>query len=195
MTPRRVAGAVAIVSVAIAAGFLATRSPAPQSLAFYRVGRATVTIDGGAPVQLVLVEPGATIFSSIGAGLAWTSAEGWYLNLNGPTGLTGLPVTPVVPASDPIEARGSLQRDGDDFRGWAGIDSKACAIVYVEVGLTRIAGTAHCRGVMWYSKASIENTQPLDLPPFDLQVDFEATGDGTFPQAIGRPPVVQAGRR
>ena len=80
-----------------------------------------------------------------------------------------------------MDANGSIQLNGADFGRWAGIDSKACAIVYTDVTATRIAGSISCRGLVWYDKSSVEHVQPVDVPPFDLEVSFEATGDGKPP--------------
>jgi hypothetical protein len=84
-------------------------------------------------------------------------------------------------SEDRIDANGSLQFDGADPRRWAGLDAKACSIVYSEVSVTRIAGSVRCRGLVWYDKASVEHVRPIETPPFDLDVAFEATGDGSLP--------------
>ena len=153
-----------------------------RQLAFYPEGRATLAISGGKALVLPLLREGATLVSPGGAGLTWQSADGWYLNLNGPFSFNAEASTSSAPpAAVPNGANGSFQLNGADFGRWAGIDSKACAIVYTEVAATRIAGSLSCRGLVWYDKSSVEHVQPVDVPPFDLEVSFEATGDGRPP--------------
>ena len=173
----------AVIAVALAAiiafGYLMTRTPTTHLLAFYPTGRATLTINDGKANVLPLASEGATLASSGSAGLTWESADGWYLNLNGPFGF-GAEAPASQPAA-PVDANGSFQLNGADFGRWAGIDSKACAIIYSEVAATRIAGSISCRGLLWYDKSSVEHVQPVDVPAFDLDVTFEATGDGKPP--------------
>lgn len=191
---RRTKALVAVVAVvaalAIVLVFFVTRTPASHNLAFYPTGRATLTINGGTSNVLPLIAKGATLVAPGGASLDWKSADGWTLNLNGPFSFDGTTPTSqpaaVPPGSGataplPIDANGSFQLDGADFGRWAGIDSNACAIVYTEVAPTKIAGSIVCRGMVWYDKASVEHVQPVDVPPFDLDVKFEATGDGKPP--------------
>lgn len=173
--------AAVVLAAAVALGALATRSPASQHLASYQVGRATLTINGFNPNPLSLIEQGSTLVSPGGAGLTWTSPEGWFLSLNGPFSFTRL--APAAAGSVGLDAKGTLQIDVGDHHRWAGFDSRTCAIVYTEVGLTRIAGSIRCRGLVWYDKASIELVRPIDSPPFDIDIDFEATGNGTLPVA------------
>jgi hypothetical protein len=185
---------VAVAAVALAAvlalGYLLTRSPSVHSLASFSAGRATLSINGGSANVLSLLTQGSTLASRGGAGLTWQSADGWYLNLNGPFSFDSeAPTSQPAPAAAgaaapgpvPLDANGSFQLNGADFGRWAGIDSNACAIVYTEVATTRIAGSITCRGLVWYDKSSVEHVQPVDVPPFDLNVNFEATGDGRPP--------------
>ena len=183
---RNARAVVAVAAVALATvlvlGYLVTRSPATHALAFLSTGRATLTINGGTANVLPLLREGATLVSPGGAGLTWQSADGWYLNLNGPFSFNAEGATgSAAPAFVPMDANGSFQLNGADFGRWAGIDSTACAIVYAEVAATRIAGSISCRGLVWYDKSSVEHVQPVDVPPFDLEVSFEATGDGKPP--------------
>jgi hypothetical protein len=185
-----IAAVAAVVVLAIVLVFLVTRGPGVRSVAFYPAGRATFTINGGKPLILPLIDKGATLMAPGGAGLTWQNADGWYLNLNGPFSFDGSTPTSqpaVVPPASvsggvaPVDANGSFQLNGADFGRWAGIDSNACAIVYTEVARTKIAGSIKCRGVIWYDKSSVEHVQKVDVPPFDLDVKFEATGDGKAP--------------
>jgi hypothetical protein len=191
---RRKKAVVAVVALVAALVivllFVITRPPGSRNLAFYSTGRATLTINGGSTNVLPLLAAGSTLVSPGGAGLTWQSPDGWYLNLNGPFSFAGttpkqavVPQGSAAPGPVPLDANGSFQLNGADFGRWAGIDSSACAIVYTEVGLTRIAGSISCRGLVWYDKASVEHVQPVDVPPFDLDVGFEATGDGKPPAA------------
>jgi hypothetical protein len=175
---------VAVAAIALALvvvlGYLVIRTPGVHAVAFFPTGRATLTINGGHASVLPLHQ-GATLVSPGGAGLTWQSADGWYLNLNGPLGFDSEVAGSAAPDGAPVSANGSFQLNGADFGRWAGIDTKACAIVYTEVAATRIAGSITCRGLVWYDKSSAEHTQRVDVPPFDLEVSFEATGDGKPP--------------
>ena len=185
---------VAVAAVALAAlvviGFLVTRSPGIRPVAFYPAGRATLTINGGPPNVLPLLKEGGTLASRGGAGLTWQNADGWYLNLNGPFSFDAdapatqpaiVAIASAAPGAVALDANGSFQLKSADFGRWAGIDSNACAVVYTEVAPTRIAGSITCRGLVWYDASSVEHVQPVDVPPFDLNVSFEATGDGKPP--------------
>jgi hypothetical protein len=184
---------VAVAAIALAAlvvtVFLVIRSTGIRQVAFYPAGRATLTINGGPANVLPLLNEGATLASRGGAGLTWQNADGWYLNLNGPfsfdadapTSQPAVVAPEAPPGAVPLDASGSFQLNGADFRRWAGIDSNACAVVYTEVAPTRIAGSITCRGLVWYDGSSAEHAQPVDVPPFDLNVSFEATGDGKPP--------------
>jgi hypothetical protein len=176
---------VLVGAVAVGA-YVASRPPATQRLAIYTHGRATVAING-APNTLDLVQGGATLLSQGGAALAWKTADGWYLNLNGPFSFrsgTQAPEPSIAPEeSVSIDSTANLQLQGTDFRRWAGFDSRTCAIIYTEVTVTRIAGTISCHGLIWYDASSVASNSQLDLPPFDLHVAFEATGTGRLPAA------------
>ena len=176
---------VVAMLAAVVVAYLVKRPTPTQLLAFYSSGRATVALDDGAPTAFALVDRGALLVSPGGAGLTWKSAEGWYLNVNGPfnftSGARAAGEVAVPLESIPIDSKGTLQIEGVDGRRWVGFDSGACRIEYTEVAVTRIAGSIHCLGAAWYDASSVERIRLLDLPPFDLAVTFEVTGDGTFP--------------
>jgi hypothetical protein len=195
-TKRRVMAVVAaiavIVAVAMTLGFFLTRPAAPHRVGSYGTGRATLTINGGSPNKLPLIAQGASLVSPGGAALSWRSADGWYLSLNGPFSFSDAAPTsePSVTVSEtstqavlPVDSKGTFQLDGDGFSRWSGFDSNTCAILYTEVGASGITGSIHCKGLIWYDKSSVENVQPVDVPPFDLDVDFEAAGGGVVPAA------------
>ncbi len=186
-----VSGAALIAALVVT--FLATRPAAPRSIAIYDRGQATLVMNGLPFEALPLIDSGATLVSPGGATLAWQSPDGWYLNVNGPFSFalgaaTPAPtVTPVgseAPVAAPIDADGSIQLAGGDVRRWAGFDSRACVILYTDVTVARIAGTVHCQGLVWYDGSAVEHIQPLDLPPFDIDVKFEASGPGALPEPI-----------
>ncbi|MEP6639901.1 MAG: hypothetical protein ABJC39_11170 [Chloroflexota bacterium] len=183
-----VSGAALVTTLVVA--YLASRSPAAQPIAIYDRGQATLAMNGLETGRLPLIAAGATLLSAGGASLAWQGADGWYLSLNGPfgfsVGASTLASTPAATGSEapeaaPIEASGSLQLAGGDVRRWAGFDSRACVILYTEVRATHIAGSIRCKGLAWYDGTAVEHIQPLDLPPFDIDVEFEAAGSGAPP--------------
>ena len=84
-----------------------------------------MTADGNAPAQFALVGQGAQMPDPVGIALAFAPDETWSLSLNGPAG----------------QVKGTLQHDAADFRGWAGFDSKTCAVALDEATAARIAGS------------------------------------------------------
>lgn len=55
-------------------------------------------------------------------------------------------------------------------------------------GLRGSQGPSGANDLVWSDKSSVENVQPLAVPPFDVDVDFETTGDGTLPSATPALP-------
>ena len=150
---------------------VATRAAGQPAEIRYEDGRATVTADGNAPAQFALVGQGAQMPEPVGVALAFAPDETWSLSLNGPAD----------------QLKGTLQHDAADFRGWAGFDSKTCAVALDDATAIRITGTIRCRGLIWYDKSDVEHVQPLARPPFDMDVTFEASGPGTLPTSTTSP--------
>jgi hypothetical protein len=172
--PRGLLLVVALMGV-VAWSYLATRPPASRVLTYYPNGHAAVAIDGGPPTTFDLVDRGALFDGPLVESLAWRTADGWYLSLTGSRrGTSGA-------LAGAIDSRGTLQVSADHDRRWAGFDSGACAVVYSEMTVNRIAGSIRCQGLVWYDASSVENVKRLDLPPFEMDVTFEATGDGALP--------------
>jgi len=162
---------VTVLLVAIAVGvigYVLTRQPVARGQTLYDSARATVTFDNASQTALELTGQGALRNDPTELLFTWTNDDGWYLNLNGPV----------------THANGSLQHDGTDFHGWAGLDAPTCTIGLDEVTTTRIVGSIRCRGLVWYDKSSVENVKPLERPAFDIDVAFEAAGTGTPPASI-----------
>lgn len=163
--------AVVLVIVALVAR-IAVQPPPVRTLAFYRTGHAIMSVDGGPPSTLDLAANGAYLFSPGGVGLYLTSRDGWRLGISGPYSF-GTDARPQA-----IESRGSISLEYPRRTEW--FDSTLCTFAYTEMIANRVAGAVHCRGLVWLD-SSIENIKRLDLPPFDLDVTFEANGDGTLP--------------
>jgi hypothetical protein len=162
--------AVVLVIVALVARVVMQRPPV-RTLAFYRTGHAIMSVEGRPPSTLDLAANGAYLFTP-GGSLLDLAGPGWHLELSGPYSYG----TGARPQEN--ESRGSIR--GMNPTRTEFFDTTVCTFVYTEIMTTRFAGTVQCRGLVWLD-SSIENIQRLDLPPFDLDVTFEATGDGTVP--------------
>jgi hypothetical protein len=172
-TPLVVLAVAFVALVAIAAVVrIASQPPPTRVLAFYSTGQATALVDAGPPFTLALAERGARLLSPGGVDMYFTSPDGWALDIRGPYSF-GTDARPQE-----IESRGSISLEYP--RRTEFFDTTACTFAYTEMIATHVAGSVRCRGLVWLN-ASVERVKPLDLPPFDLDVTFEATGDGTLP--------------
>jgi hypothetical protein len=144
--------------------------PEPSILATYRAGSASIALADGPTIELDQVAADSSLEATFGASVRWFGADGWHVRFNGsgePGPFGGVPAYLTLDRVSGGEHRTSM-------------DPTRC-IVDVEVAdKSAIRGTATCKGVEWYDALDQpfgfgpEGPEPLDEPPFDAEIWFEA---------------------
>ena len=137
----------------------------PPPLATYEQGKATVTIDKGAPVTLGSLAGSAELIPDFGLVVTWTDGKGMYLRLA---------------SYGPSDSMVMVDRivDGQHWTAWN--SDTTCTVAFSHpADKTGVAGTASCLGLRWTDTMQVgPDGNSLDIPgqkPFDLKATFSAS--------------------
>jgi hypothetical protein len=137
----------------------------PPPTATYDQGKATVTIDKGAPVTLGSLAGSAALIPDFGLIVTWTDDKGMYLRLA---------------SYGPSDSMLMVDRiaDGQHWTAWN--SDTACTVAFSHpADKTGVTGTASCRDLRWTDMMQAgPDGNSLDVPgqqPFDLEAAFSAS--------------------
>jgi hypothetical protein len=145
--------------------------PEPGLTSRYGSGTATLRLDDGTVVELPDVAESSSWEPSSGYAVRWTGPDGWSLSLTG------------MDSGDPMSDFEYLSLDRiEDGVHWTVFDPTGCDIDLERATADRVAGTAACNGLQWtdaLDQTGMMWPDPPDTPEFDVEITFEADGQGT----------------
>lgn len=142
----------------------------PSPIAVYPSGRATLTIDGEAPLVLDRVTVPGRLDGSFGSDLVLSNDDGWYVRVSG-----------VMPPGTIYGTGGYVMVDRVvDGSHWTTADPSRCIVTVEQADATALRGTASCKGLRWSDAIgsltmSLEPSYVEGQGPFDAEITFEAS--------------------
>ena len=160
-------GVAAVTSDPGAEGSLPGAGPAaPQPIAAYHSGRATIQLDDGTQLVLDRINRGPHVYAQFGSLVRWSNDAGWYLTIAGAGG-------------DPDMGPAYLTLDRvAGAQHWTADDPRSCTVQVATATSVSLRGTALCRDARWLdaldTRISGDHPAVDGISPFSATVTFEA---------------------